>query len=175
MGKFKTFLTESDVKSQIISEIDKLSDEELHEFGEWLYDQAFGEDDTEYEGSEDFDKEEVLDILESIEDEDLDYVLYMLEEEEFSEDDEDDEDDDELEERVSTRMISKDRNKKKNKRFSLSKSKFRAGKSKRKKAARASKIDRKKYYRKNKARIKKYNKSYSKAVASGRHKKKIRR
>ena len=198
--KFKEFLlAEEEVRNlskEIKIIISQLSAEDLNDFGIWLYDEIFDEDgdgvDDEgysvYDMEDTFDTEEIYEIIDNLDPEDLEYVLYMLEEPGEEDDEEDfddtndtdnledsDEDPEDLDERVSARFKVKSRNRKKNKRFTLSKAKFRAGKAARKKAARLNRAKRRMNYRKNRIKIKKYGSSYRNTVKAGKHIKKIRR
>jgi len=166
--------------SKIKTILSTMDSHELNEFGFWLYNEVFDDDniedddddddnieddDDDDDDDDDFDYDEIVELITSLDSEDLSYVLYMLE---------DDEDDEEIDE-VAVKFLAKNRNHKKNKKFTLSKAKFRAGKAARKKENRKNKIQRKKNYRRNKIKIKKYQKSYNAAVKSGKHIKKVRR
>lgn len=145
----------------------QMSSDEINEFGEWLYSEIFEDEDFD----EDFDIDEVMELLNNIPQEDLEYVYFMLQD--IVEDDIEDFDNGDVVEDIS-RFTAKNMNKAK-KKFSLTKSQLRAQKAKRKKDNRKNKAARKANYRKNKVKIKRYNKAYNKAVKTGKHKKKIRR
>lgn len=184
MGKFKEFLTESSqevqlqesVKEDIISILSTMNDTEINDFGEFMYDEIFNMDEDEYVTADDFTLEEIIEVLGTLDSDDLDYIYYMLT----------DEDEDEIDlsphtannanisEAMARVMKAKNRNKKKRKKFQSTKAEFRRGKAARKKEARMDKVQRKKHYRQNKMRIKKYQASYKSAVKSGKHIKKIR-
>lgn len=167
--KFKNFIQEMedniivDPLSVIKKSLAEMSPEELDDFGVWLIDELF--DNIEEEDELDYDS--IIELIQDLTSEDLEYIVHMLDYDEY--------DDDNNFDVSEAKFKAKNRNKKKTKRFQKSKAQFRAGKAKRKKANRANKADRKKYYRANKNKIKKYSKSYNKAVKSGKHNKKIRR
>jgi len=83
--KFTKFLNES-AKSEIITLISDLNSEELSEFGDWLLDTFFEDsielsDDSEKSdeyNSEELTLEEIIEMLDELELEDLEYILYML-------------------------------------------------------------------------------------------------
>ena len=184
--KFKQFLNEQEelelcegVKEDIISILNTMSTEEISEFGEFLDNSL--ESDAEYFDEDTYTKEEVIEILGTLTSDDLDYAYYMLQDED-SEDESDNIDDkmtpdtssNLVQEKVSRKMAPKNRNKGK-KKFTLTKSELRRGKAARKKENRKNKVQKKKYRMKNKVNMKKYAANYSKDVAAGKHKKKIRR
>lgn len=178
--KFKKFIVEEEnditnALSLISKELALYTSEELKDFGEWLEDEiGLDSDEEEFEN---YNFDTIIEIISNLNSEDLDYIQYMMKDA-----DADDENydhyasvDDSVDEGVSVKFKAKDRNKKKNKKFTLSKAKFRAGKANRKKDNRKNKAKKKKAYRKNKVKLKKYNKSYNAAVKSGKHNKKVRR
>jgi hypothetical protein len=176
--RFKNFLTEIEAEdandiidglSIIKKELAQMDPEELEDFIDWLLDEMADEDDDVYDNDDIYTLDNVMGLINQLSSEDLRYVVYML-----GEVDEEDLDYDEVDESISVRFTSKQKNRKKNKRFSLSKAQFRAGKAARAKKNRQNKSVRKKNYRKNKVKLKKYNKSYNKALKTG-HNKKIRR
>jgi len=176
--KFKNFLESIEMDSDIANSLATIKNElatftpdELEEFGEWLNTEIY-DDEENYDDIYDYDS--IIELISSLDSEDLDYVAYMLTDDDIDIDDDIDDNDD-IDESIKVRFSAKQRNKKKNKKFSLSKAKFRAGAAKRKKENRMNKISRKKAYRKNKVKLKKYNKSYNAAVKKGQHIKKIRR
>lgn len=180
--KFSTYIVEG-VKENIITILNTMTDDEIQEFGEWLYDDFLGyadeesEEEIELEESEDrITKEEIIELLGEFSMDELQFILDMLGDVEEEEDSEDyhDHNNPNIEEGVSRRMAAKDRNLRRRKKFQNSKADMRRTKVARKKAARMEKASRKKYYRANKVKKKAYNKSYRAAVASGKHKKKIR-
>ena len=186
--KFKVFLTElenddsdiTDALTVIKNELALYSPEELEDFGEWLQDSLDidfdDDDDDDDEDDSELDYNDIIEIISELDDDDLNYVMYMMEPAENNgEYDPSGNPLSDIDEGVSRRFKAKNRNKSRTKRFTLSKAKFRAGKANRKKDNRKNKVKRKMYYRKNKIKIKKYDKSYSDAVKSGKHFKKIRR
>jgi len=157
-------LTEAQ-KEDIISILNTMTPPEISEFGEFIYD-SITDDYIEYE--DEITKEEVIELLGELSSDELDYLLYMMEEEDATNTSE------EMDEKVSRKMKASNRNKG-IKRFSKSRAEFRKEKAARKIENRKNKVQKKKYRLKNKVNIKKYAKSYSDAVKSGKHKKKIRR
>jgi hypothetical protein len=175
--KFKNFLTEIesedandivDSLSIIKKELAQMDQEELTDFGDWLVDEIA---DTEDDYDDDlYTLDSIMEIINQLTSEDLQYVVYML-----GDVDDDEDEVDHYDSVEEAKFKAKNRNRKKNKKFSLSKAQFRAGKAARAKKNRQTRGARKKNYRKNKVKLKKYNKSYNKAVKSGQHIKKIRR
>lgn len=207
--KFKKYLSEMEdnitvpVLKQIQDIIGTMSDDTIYDFKDWLYnaldDDGDFDDDADFDGDNDSDgdegididdksnhdediesvKAELIELIGSLKSEDLNYILYMIQDE-----DEDDDidthyvnniDDNDVQERMAARFKAGNRNKKKNLRFQKTKAEFRAGKAARKRDNRKNKAKNRAKYRKNKVRIKKYQKSYKDAVKSGKHFKKIRR
>lgn len=163
MGKFIEFLNETIVK--INTAIAELDAEELDEFGYFLYHTFFDEDEDVTEEDE-FDLEDVNDMISALDSDVYDEVLDLLS---------DMEEDEELDEAVSRRLTTKNMNKKKRKYMGLSKSKLRQDKAKRQRDARSSKQKRKRYYKANKMKIKSYQKSRAEAIKKGKHKVKVRK
>ena len=69
--------------SQIITTVQSMDDDEFENFAEWLYHLVTGKDDY------DFDRDEIIELINDLDSESLDYVYYVL-----SDEYEDDEDDD---------------------------------------------------------------------------------
>ena len=217
--KFKNYLNEieddsnvdiADPLSKIKIILSSMSDDELNEFGEWLEDNIDSEekdmdidtlslddqddlddiDDIDNDAVEEFSLNDIIEIIQSLPSNDLEYVLYMLQDQVDQVDVDNAVPDTTinnesisahleklfsgiLDEQVVARFKAANRNHAK-KRFQLSRSKLRAGKAKRKIDNIKNRAKRKAYYRKNKVKLKKYDKSYNNAVKSGQHKKKIR-
>jgi hypothetical protein len=78
--KFKEYLNEQLInesqKDDVILIISDMSDTELSEFGSWLYDEMFGDDDSYTE--DEFSKEEIIEMLNDVDVSDLEYILDML-------------------------------------------------------------------------------------------------
>ena len=194
MGDFKKFLKENeDTLQQIYDILGDLSDEELNEFGEVLYNE-FLDSDEEFDEEDFYDIDDVKDMVKELSPESYDDILDLLEVEEFegagasfdgyeetdgkeyrSSDVYEGDDSESVDERVARIMKNKDRNKKKRKFQKKTVSQLRRGKSQRKVQARKDKPKKKKYFRKNKVKIKAYKASRSKAIKSGKHHVKIRR
>lgn len=176
--KFKKFLLEG-VRENIIVELNEMSDAEIHEFGEWIYSEFYDmdEDDVEEGASENITKEEIIELLGDMTQDDLEYIYHMASDEEDEEDEVDSHthDNENIEEGVARRMAAKNRNKKKRKFMSNSKADMRRTKVARKKNARQSRAKRKRDYRKNKVKKLAYAASRKKAIDSGKHKVKLRR
>ncbi len=169
--KFKQFLAESDEMLESIKKIlQEMDSEELDDFGTFLVD-MFLEDlpDDEYE--EEFDLEDIMEMIEALGMEFYDEILDELSDIE----DDWDEDQKELDEAVSRILKSKNYNRKKRKYMSTSRSELRKTKASRRKEARKTKSQRKRYYKANKAKIASYQKSRREAIKKGKHKVKQRR
>jgi len=213
--KFKMYLMEiednsnvdiNDSMSKIKIILSSMSSDELNSFGDWLEDNIEAEekdmdidsldldddpdDIDDIDDPEEFSLDDVIAMIQSLSSNDLDYVLFMLQ------DDVDQVDVDNavpdttinneslerlenslhsiLDEKVTARFKAANRNHAK-KRFQLTRSQLKAGKAKRKLNNIKNRAKKKAYYRKNKAKIKKYIKSYNNAVSHGQHIKKIRR
>jgi len=166
MGKFKDYLGESDILNQIYDILDTMSEDEIEEFGEYLFEEFFeGEPWSDEEGEEpDFCITEVKQMILELGEDFYEDVLDMLQPEELD-----------LEEGVTRRMSTSNMNRKKRKFMSLSGTKLRQQKATRKKAARMNKAARKRYYKANKQKIAAYQKSRREAIKSGKHKVKLRR
>lgn len=171
---FKEFLSEinegcecdeetTELKMQIEIELSELSDEELDEFGSVLHGEFFDEDDDF--GDDVYTREDIDVMIAELGEEFFEDILDMLEEIE----------DEELDEAVSRRMKSQNRNRKKRKFMQTSRAELRRTKQKRKIQARKTKQARKRYYRANKNKIKNYQKSRAEAIKKGTHKVKVRR
>jgi len=178
MGAFKKFLKESDdLLQQINDMLDELSDEEVSEFGEYLFDEFLEMDE---ESDEYFEIEDVKDMIAELGDEFYQEILDMLSPEDFGDDEETDdaeiyhdvdpeEQDAELGEGVSRIMKKGNMNRKKRKFMSNTKADMRKTKALRKKEARKTRAKRKRNYRANKVKIKAYQKSRSTAIKKGKH------
>ena len=185
MGQFKEFIIENEDNTQRIFDIlDEMPDEEIDEFGYYLYSEFFDSDNDE-ESSFDISDikcmidelnsgflEDILDMLsiDNIEDQ-----ADTLDAEEFHDVDPDEQDAEDTNEAVGRRLLKKNVNRKKRKFMKNSKADMRRTKSKRKKDARLNKASRKKYYRANKQKISAYSKSRNKLISTGKHVVKKRR
>lgn len=202
MGNFKKFLQENeDLRQQIFDLLDEMSDEEVDEFGLYLYDEFF-EYDQEADDSEDYGDEDDEDDGEDGEDEDFEiigidevkaiitelgaefyeYILDELLPDDSEEDDTSDAEEfhdvdpeEQVSEGVTRRMLTKNINRKKRKFMKKSKARLRREAPKRKREMRKTRAKRKRYYRANKAKIKSYQKSRSTMISKGKHKVKLRR
>jgi len=211
--RFKNYLNEikdnsnvdiNDSMSKIKIILSSMSSDELNNFGDWLEDNIESTekdmdidnidldiddiDDNDEPG--DYSLDDIITMIQSLSSNDLDYILYMLQDVVDPVDVDNAVPDTTinneslkklenslrgiLNEQVTARFKAANRNHAK-KRFQLTKSQFKAGKAKRKLNNIKNRAKRKMYYRKNKAKIKKYIKSYDNAVNKGQHIKKIRR
>jgi len=173
--KFKKFLetlSEDDV-IDYISEIQKvislMDPEDLDDFSNWLVAEINGE----YDDFETLTKDEIMEIITSLSDEDLEYVYDMVQtDDDFDHADiniEKPDDKEEVYEGVSRRLTKKKANKKKNLKFKKTAAQLRAGLAARKKENRLNKAKRKKYQRKNKVSLRKYAKSRASLIKKGAH------
>lgn len=173
MGKFKDFLKEDEDTLQSIYELlDEMSDEEIDDFGYFL-NQEFFDDDTDENGEvidddEEYDIDDVKEMIEDLGGEFYDEILDMLSPididfggSEYEET--------EMEERVSRRLKISNMNKRSRKYMGLSKSQFRQKSMERKKKARMTRAKRKRYYNVNKKKMSAYQKSRSSAIKKGKH------
>ena len=181
--KFKNYLNEKQLiencKSDIITIISKMDEYDVSKFGEWLYDTFFEDsevdfdDDYEDDEDDDFSKEEVIELLSYLDEEQLQYAKDMLEFDD-SEDDETNIDNigeselGELAESIGT-FTSKNKNKKKRKFMKNSKAFMRKTKVKRQQLNRMTKVKRKRYARKGKAKKARNAKLRNKAIKNGTH------
>lgn len=173
MGSFKTYLQENEDKLQQICDIlDGLSEEEIDELGYVLYSEFFDADE-EFEEEDEFEIDDVKDMVQALGAEFYDDILDLLEPEDLDLDDT--EDLENVEEGVGRRMLTKNFNRKKRKFMATSKAQLRRTKVKRKQDARKTKAARKRYYRANKVKIAAYQKSRAAAIKKGKHKVKVRR
>lgn len=161
---FKRFVEDFDIElttktSEIIQIVDQMDSDELEDFGQWLYAEIYDED------SEEFTKEEVIEMVNELDSESLDYVLYMLsndfeDDEDFEADDvkDDDVEDDEDDEKYFEKCLDEKRF------FKIKKSALNRAKkinvAQRRKDKKAAKLN----YRKHRAKIKLQNKKYAKKV-----------
>jgi len=177
MKSFKAFLLEhTNVLNQINDIIAELSDEELNEFGDYLFDEYFEDETDNTEESdmdsedefEEFDIAEIKDMLNLLEPELLQYVLDDLQ---YLDNDSEDY----VHEGVSRVFKKSNANKKKRSFMANTKSDLRKSKALRKRANRTNKASRKRYYRANKQKIKTYQKGRADAIKKGTHHVKLRR
>ena len=167
MGTFKKFLNEDDeLLNQILDMLLELSEDEIDDFGYFLYTEFFEDDPTDDEEDEPFDLNDVIEMIKVLGPDMYEYIIDMLEEDEIE---------DEIEEAVSRMMKSKNMNRKKRKFMRLSKAALRRTKAIRKRKARKTMSKRKRYYRANKVKIASYQKSRAKAIKKGKHFKKLRK
>jgi hypothetical protein len=173
MIKFSEFLlNEKDFLQDIEVELNSMSQKEINQFGEYLYDEYFdygiedeSESEEDYEDMSDYemiDKEEIMELLSSMSPEELEEISSDLQ---F--------DPDEIFEGVSMRQTKRNQNRRKF--MKKSAAQMRKEKQARIKYNRKNKQKRKSYYKKNKNKIKSYQKSYNDNVKTGRHKKKVRK
>ena len=122
--KFKNFLESIEMDSDIVNSLATIKNElalftpdELEEFGEWLNTEIY-DDEENYDDIYDYDS--IIELISSLDSEDLDYVAYML-----TDDDTDDSDKDHystvggndknsidnIEEGISVRFSAKQKNK----------------------------------------------------------------
>lgn len=166
---FKDYLNsikENDLLQQIKDVLIELSEEEMDEFGWYLYSEFF---DCDEDCDEDeFTIDDIMSMLSEIDEDIYEDILDMLEVDEFD-------DSDEMSEAISRRMNISNMNRKKRKFMSISKTKLRQQQAARKRANRSNRVARKRYYRANKQKIAAYQKSRAAAIKTGKHKVKIRR
>lgn len=164
MGDFKNFLEESEqALSNIKFVLNDMDEEDIDVFGDYLYNEFFDKDE-DYSEDDYYTVDDVLSMTNELGTDMYDYVLDML-----------GESDEEIEEGVTRRMLATNRNKKKRKFMSNSRSAMRRTKAQRKRDARKNKNARKKYYRANKQKIKAYQKSRREAIKKKKHVVKTRR
>jgi len=189
MGAFKKFLKENeDVLQQIFDMLDELSDEEIDEFGYFLYSEFFDnvppETSEDEEQEEEFDAEDVKEMIDALGPDMYEAILDLLLPEDIETDTSTidaeeyhdvDPDEQEVQEGVSRKMKTKNINRKKRKFMTKTKADLRRTKAQRKKEARQNMASRKRYYRANKMKIKSYQKSRAAFIKKGKHKVKLRR
>lgn len=167
--KYRMGMYESDDSSEILDMINKelseMDEDEIEEFGYVLYYEFFDDEETEADDYSDFTLADVQMMIDELGEEMYEEILDLL----------DELDDEELDEAVSRRMKSQNRNRKKRKFMQTSRAELRRTKQKRKIQARKTKQARKRYYRANKNKIKNYQKSRAEAIKKGTHKVKVRR
>jgi len=133
--KFKQFVTEIEAENEndiidslsvIKKELAQYTPEELIDFGYWLHDELFDDNDEEEFVYLDYDG--IIELISELTSEDLEYVVYMM-------DSDSEEGSDEIDHYANTDSVeegvkfkAKNRNKIKTKRFTVSKAQFRAGK-----------------------------------------------
>jgi hypothetical protein len=171
MIKFSEYLLNgSSLIQSIENELDTMSVEDINNFGEYLYDEYFDfenpveDDEEEYENIDLIDKEEIIDLLNNMNDEELNDIYIDIS---FEMSD--------ITEAPSQRMKTTNLNKKKRKFMKKTSAQLRREKIARVKSNRKNKSKRKQYYKKNKSKISKYKKDYNKNVKSGKHTKKTRK
>ena len=198
MIKFKQFLNEekeNEAKKKIFEIVDAMTSDEKFEFGYWLQDTFFTDDegdDIDIDDIEDefdivhFSTEFIKEMIDELPSEIYPDILADLEEteedyeddesEEDYEDDESEEDyEDEMDESVSRIMKVQNVNRKKRKFMAKSKAQLRREVSKRKKENRLNRNKRRRFYKANKQKILNYQKSRKGFMEKGSHFKKLRR
>ena len=192
MIKFKQFLNEekeNEAKKKIFEIVDAMTSDEKFEFGYWLQDTFFTDEegeDIDVDDIEDefdivhFSTEFIKEMIDELPSEIYPDLLADLEEtEEEYEDEEDYEDDEdyesEMDESVSRIMKVQNVNRKKRKFMTKSKAQLRREVSKRKKENRLNMSKRRRYYKANKQKILNYQKSRKGFMEKGSHFKKLRR
>lgn len=192
MGKFKQFLLEEDGEdylsdSQLLAlingELADLSEDEIFAFAYVLYYEFFEDEDNPDDNYEDFNIDDVKEMIATLGPEYyvdiLDLLLPDEEEDGFDWDsielDDESGESEEMDEAVGRVMKRKNFNRKKRKFFKKTKADLRKGLSARRKANRKNMSKRKKFYRINKKRLASYQKSRATAVKKGRHMTKVRR
>ena len=189
MGSFKNFIQESeDLLSIIYKLLDNLTEEEIDEFGYFLYTEFFEDDPKEDEEDDLFTLDDVKIMIKNLGTEMYEDIIYFLTPEEFDIEDGtyyielDDIDDvkdiysdNSVDEGVSRILIAKNYNRKKRKFMKLSKAALRKTVAIRKRKARKTLAKRKRYYRANKSKIASYQKSRARAMIKGKHFKKLRK
>jgi len=170
MSRFKDFLmNEEDDLTKINAILDELDDEEINDFGSYIYDEFFGEDDEDFDDlGDEFAIEDIQNMIAELGKEMWPEILDLL-------DDDLETDEDDIEEGVSRRMKVSKMNRKKRKFMKKSHATLRKSKAKRKRKNRATKASRKRNYRANKKKIAQYQKSRQVAIKKGKHKVKLRR
>jgi|SaaInl8_200m_RNA_FD_contig_31_1233686_length_2218_multi_7_in_0_out_0_3 hypothetical protein len=186
MAAFKAYLKENEsMRAEIEEILYSLSPEELHEFGEYLFDNFFGETETasdepepeessptEEEPEEDITFDQVQQAIEALGEDMLPYILDLLSDEEVLEGDGDEI---EVVEGVSRIMKKSNVNRKKKLFMGKSAATLRKEKPGRKKEMRKNKSKRRRYAKANKSKIAAYQKSRSALIKKGAHKVKLRK
>lgn len=192
MGKFRQFLLEEDGEdylsdSQLLAlingELADLSEDEIFAFAYVLYYEFFEDEDNPDDNYEDFNIDDVKEMIATLGPEYyvdiLDLLLPDEEEDGFDWDsielDDESGESEEMDEAVGRVMKRKNFNRKKRKFFKKTKADLRKGLAARRKANRKNMSKRKKFYRINKKRLASYQKSRATAVKKGRHMVKVRR
>lgn len=183
MGSFKNFLNEQEDENlfkEIHDIVATLGEDELNEFGYYLYSEFFDEEEGEEEETPEDDEFTIDDVMEMIAELGPEFYGEILDMLDFEEDDIEshhggEDIDNDIQEGVSRIMRQKNFNRKKRKFMSNTKADMRRTKAKRKMAARQNRAKRKRYYRANKKKISAYQKSRNTAISKGKHKVKLRR
>jgi len=149
---------------EIIRELGDMSEDEVSEFGSYLYGEFFGEDDFIYDYNEYFSYEDVIELIISMGVESYDVILDSLQEIHYD-----------IDEGVSKKMNIGNFNKKKRKFQKKTANQLKKEKMKAKLNYKRNKGKIKRYRNKNKSKIKKYQKSRNDAIQKGKHKVKLRR
>lgn len=165
MGMYES-ADSSEILDMINKELSEMDEDEIEEFGYVLYYEFFDDEETDADDYSDFTLADVQLMIDELGEEMYEEILDLLDELD---------EDEELDEAVSRRLKTGNRNRKKRKFMSTSKAELRRGKQKRKIQLRRTKQDRKRYYRKNKNKIKQYQQSRADAIKKGTHKVKVRR
>lgn len=84
--KFQKYLNEQaeetllyeGVKEAIVVELQKMSKYELQEFNEWLFNEFFGNSDEHFENEDQTEIEDMIEVLGTMSNDDLEYVMYMI-------------------------------------------------------------------------------------------------
>jgi len=174
MIKFKEYLQEeSNTYKEIIDTLTDMADEEICQFGDYLFDTFFDDSEEEAEEEEIFNLNDIKQMLKLLDSDTYTMILDDLMPSDihtnsanviYN-----------MDESVSRRFMKSNSNHKKRKFMANSKSDLRKTKASRKRDNRANKAARKRYYRTNKSKIKQYQKSRNAAIKKGKHKVKIRR
>lgn len=195
MIKFKQFLNEekeNEAKKKIFEIVDAMTSDEKFEFGFWLQDTFFTDeegDDIDVDDIEDefdivhFSTEFIKEMIDELPSEIYPDLLADLElsdsdyEDDEDEDDEEEEDyeDEEMDESVGRVMKVQNVNRKKRKFMTKSKAQLRREVAKRKKENRLNMSKRRRFYKANKQKILSYQKSRKGFMEKGSHFKKLRR
>lgn len=173
MIKFSDFLSENTLLDTIKKEVSNFSEDELEEFGEYLYDTYFSYED-ELEDYEDDYSEQESQYEDAVSIDEINELLDMMSSEDLGLVATDIEFEDVVDEAVSRRMDSKSYNRKR-KFMKKSSAQMRKEKAYRMAYNRKNKLKAKRYYKQNKGKIKSYQKDYKAKVKAGRHRKKLRK
>jgi hypothetical protein len=177
------YLSDSQLLALINGELADLSEDEIFAFAYVLYYEFFDDEDNPDDNYEDFNIDDVKEMIATLGPEYyvdiLDLLLPDEEEDGFDWDsielDDESGESEEMDEAVGRVMKRKNFNRKKRKFFKKTKADLRKGLAARKKANRKNMSKRKKFYRINKKRLASYQKSRATAVKKGRHMVKVRR